>query len=67
MKTVKGYIDQKIFKVWTWAQVLRNEKGQGLIEYAVLLALILLVAIALIKGMGTKVNNTFSNINANLP
>jgi pilus assembly protein Flp/PilA len=67
MKTVKSYIDQKIVRAWTWVQVLRNEKGQGVIEYAVLLALILLVAIAMIKAVGPKVNNTFSNINANLP
>lgn len=67
MKSIKGYIDEKILRSWTWAQTLRNEKGQGLVEYAVLLALILIVAIVLIKAVGGKVNNTFQRINANLP
>jgi len=58
---------EKFLQGWIWIKVLGNERGQGLIEYAVLLALILLVAIALIKGVGGKVNNTFSNVNSNLP
>jgi pilus assembly protein Flp/PilA len=58
---------KRLFRAWIWLKVLRNDRGQGLIEYAVLLALILLVAVALIKGVGGKVNNTFNKINANLP
>jgi pilus assembly protein Flp/PilA len=54
-------------RAWRWLKNLRGEKGQALIEYTVLLALILLVAIVLIKGVGKKVNNTFSSVNANLP
>jgi pilus assembly protein Flp/PilA len=56
-----------LLRAWIWMKALRNERGQGLIEYAVLLALILLVAIALIKGVGGKVNNTFNDVNTGLP
>jgi pilus assembly protein Flp/PilA len=56
----------KMLRVWVWLKTLRNERGQGVIEYAVLLALILLVAIVMIKAVGPKVNNTFNKINANL-
>jgi Flp pilus assembly pilin Flp len=41
--------------------------GQSLVEYALILALISVVAIMVLKGLGKKVNNTLSSINANLP
>jgi Flp pilus assembly pilin Flp len=46
---------------------LKSRKGQSLVEYALILALIAVVAILVLKGLGGKVNNTLSNVNANLP
>jgi pilus assembly protein Flp/PilA len=43
--------------------VLRNEKGQGLVEYALILVLIAIVAIAAVTNVGTSTKTTFSNIN----
>ncbi len=46
---------------------LKSRKGQSLVEYALILALIAVVAILVLKGLGNKVNNTLSSVNANLP
>lgn len=44
----------------------KNEKGQGLIEYAIILALVAIVVIAVMRILGPKIGNTFSTINASL-
>ena len=44
-----------------------SEKGQGLVEYAIILALIAIVVIAVMTILGKKVNNTFSRISSSLP
>ena len=46
---------------------LKSRKGQSLVEYALILALIAVVAILVLRGLGSKVNNTLSSVNANLP
>jgi len=43
-----------------------KEKGQGLVEYAIIIALIAIVVIAVVTTLGTKVNNTFNNIGSSL-
>ncbi len=45
---------------------LRSQKGQTLVEYALLLVLIAIVVIAMLKGVGSSVNNSFSKINSAL-
>jgi pilus assembly protein Flp/PilA len=44
----------------------RNEDGQDLIEYALLVGLISLVAVAAITAAGTSVNTIFTNIGTKL-
>jgi pilus assembly protein Flp/PilA len=44
-----------------------NEKGQGLVEYAIILALVAIVVIAVMRLLGPKVGNTFSSINSSIP
>ncbi|MGA2602874.1 MAG: Flp family type IVb pilin [Verrucomicrobiia bacterium] len=46
---------------------LKSRKGQSLVEYALILALIAVVAIVVLRGLGTHINNTLSTVNANLP
>lgn len=41
-------------------------KGQGLVEYAIIIALVAVVVIAIMIQMGPKVGNTFSTINLSL-
>ncbi len=43
-----------------------KEKGQGLVEYAIILALIAIVVIAVMTTLGKKVNNTFQGISNSL-
>ena len=44
-----------------------KEKGQGLVEYAIILALVAIVVIGIMRLLGPKVGNTFSTINNSLP
>jgi len=41
----------------------RNKRGQTLAEYALILALISVVAISVLSAMGTQVNLTYSTVN----
>jgi pilus assembly protein Flp/PilA len=45
---------------------IRSQKGQGLVEYALILVLIAIVVITAVKSVGTSTSNTFSKINTNL-
>ena len=44
-----------------------KERGQGLVEYAIILALIAIVVIVIVRILGKKVNNTFSSVNNLMP
>ena len=39
-----------------------KKKGQGLVEYALILVLIAIVVIVILTFLGAQVNNTFSRI-----
>ena len=43
-----------------------KEKGQGLVEYAIIIALIAIVVIAVVGTLGKKVNTTFKSIGNSL-
>lgn len=40
----------------------RDEQGQDIAEYAVMLAVILIIVIGTVKLIGTNANSTFSNV-----
>jgi pilus assembly protein Flp/PilA len=44
----------------------KSEKGQTLVEYALLLVLIAIVVIVMLKGIGSSTNNAFSSVNSSL-
>ncbi|HMD82644.1 MAG TPA: Flp family type IVb pilin [Anaerolineales bacterium] len=44
-----------------------KERGQGLVEYAIILALVALVVIAVVRLLGPEIGNTFSTISNSLP
>jgi len=52
---------QKVKELWI------SEEGATATEYAVMLALIIIVSIVAITLLGNKVNNTFQNIADRLP
>lgn len=44
-----------------------RENGQGLIEYAIILALVAVIVIAIMRLMGPKIGNTYSSISNSMP
>ncbi|MBI3162236.1 MAG: Flp family type IVb pilin [Chloroflexi bacterium] len=45
---------------------LPSEKGQGLVEYALILVLVAIVVIAALMLLGPMIGNTFSAVNSSL-
>lgn len=48
-------------------QFLKSEDGPTATEYAVMLALIIIIALGAISALGTKVSDVFTNVESNLP
>jgi pilus assembly protein Flp/PilA len=44
-----------------------QEKGQGLIEYAIILSLVAMIVIAVMWLLGPKVGDSYSSINSSIP
>ena len=44
-----------------------KEKGQGLVEYAIILVFVAIVVIAVMRILGPKIGNVFSTVNSSLP
>ena len=44
-----------------------EEKGQGLVEYAIILAFVAIVVIAVMRLLGPIVGNTFSSVSNSIP
>ena len=47
-------------------RTLRDERGQDLVEYAMLMAFIALVCIIGLQRLGTAVNNTYNSVSVSL-
>jgi Flp pilus assembly pilin Flp len=47
-------------------RTLGDERGQDIAEYAVMLAVILIVVVGTIKLIGSNANSTFSNVQSSL-
>jgi Flp pilus assembly pilin Flp len=45
----------------------RNEEGQDIAEYAVMLAVILVIVIGTVRLIGGNANNVFSSVASSLP
>ena len=54
-----------VFATWLSA-VLHKEEGQGLAEYALILALIAVIALAALVFLGTQISSILSSIGANI-
>ena len=44
-----------------------KEKGQGLVEYAIILALVAILVVAAVRAFGPALGETYSTINSSLP
>jgi Flp pilus assembly pilin Flp len=45
-----------------WQQLWKDERGQDIAEYAVMLAVILVIVVGTIRLIGSNANNVFSNV-----
>lgn len=50
----------------SWRALIRNRRGQSLVEYALLLGLLCIGVTAILRGMGTHVRSTFGRGNDSL-
>jgi pilus assembly protein Flp/PilA len=60
---LKHFINMKL----ALARLMDEEDGQGLTEYALILALIAIIAIVALSFLGGKVSNVLSTIGNSLP
>ena len=44
-----------------------KERGQGLVEYAIILAFVAIVVISVVRLLGPSIGNTFSTITNSIP
>jgi pilus assembly protein Flp/PilA len=59
-------MNNTLLNLYVKFQGLRNEEGQDLVEYALLVALIALVCVTGVSNVASAVNTVFSNISASL-
>ena len=50
-----------------WNKLLDDDSGVSTVEYALLLAMIILVSVATLGGFGVGVNNIYNIIDGSLP
>jgi pilus assembly protein Flp/PilA len=57
----KGDFGMSTFRCFVWS-FLKNEDGPTAVEYAVMLALIIVVCIGAITALGSNANQTFTSV-----
>ena len=55
-----------LLKMYVKFQGLKNDEGQDLVEYALLVALVALVCVTGVNNVATAVNSVFANISSSL-
>ncbi len=58
-----NFLNEKYVK---FLNTIKSEKGQTMVEYALLLVLIAIVVIAMVMGIGKNANNAFCAVNSAL-
>lgn len=48
-------------------RLFRDEDGQGMVEYGLIIALVAIVVVVVLTAMGGKLTGTFTKVNDNLP
>jgi pilus assembly protein Flp/PilA len=64
---IRGPLEETMELINRLCALVRNEEGQDLLEYALLIALIALVCVGAVALAGSKVSTVFTNIAAQLP
>lgn len=63
---MKRLIDWFIAQYIRFFSCVRSEKGQTIVEYALILVLIAIIVIAMLKGIGGQACNALSKVNSAL-
>ena len=50
-----------------WNRAIEREEGQGMVEYALILFLVSIIAIGALTAIGTNVRTVLQNVAATLP
>ena len=53
-----------MLKAYIWWQNLKNEKGQGMVEYGLIIAVVALVAVVGLTSLGTELSSFFTTLKA---
>jgi pilus assembly protein Flp/PilA len=59
-------LNELFARITTWATIAREEAGQGLVEYALILVLVSIVAIVTLSVLGVDVQSIFGDVNTEL-
>jgi pilus assembly protein Flp/PilA len=59
-------LNELFARITTWAMTAREEAGQGLVEYALILVLVSIVAIATLSLLGVDVSNVFTDVSTEI-
>jgi pilus assembly protein Flp/PilA len=62
-RKVMRLLNEALLRVMTWT---RREKGQTLVEYALIVGLVSIAAIVIMVLMGTEIGNVFTKITTQL-
>ena len=59
-------LNELFARITTWAMAAREESGQGLVEYALILVLVSIAAIVTLTAIGVDISNVFTDVSAEL-
>jgi Flp pilus assembly pilin Flp len=52
--------------MWAWTNLVKSDEGQDIAEYAVMLAVILVIVVATVRLIGTQSNTVFSQVSSSI-
>ena len=55
-----------MLSLWVRWQMLREQKGQGLVEYALIIVLVAIAVVVAITALGTQISAVFNRITQSL-
>ena len=55
-----------MLSLWVRWQLMREQKGQGLVEYALIIVLVAIAVVVAITALGTQIASVFNSITTKL-
>jgi pilus assembly protein Flp/PilA len=57
---------REMLNLWLRWQLLREQRGQGLVEYALIIVLVAIAVVVAITALGTQISSVFNSITTKL-